>query len=151
MDTGKYLKISVFLTLAGACFSGYLSAVKLFSGSCAFGESCPIFLGQPACYYGFAVFLAMLVGTAVAYFRRVSSPDPIKFNLALSALGIVFSGSFVVQEIAVWVRYGFRATFFGLSTCAYGLIFFAAIFAFSLCVLKCRGGYRSVAKGRNKE
>ncbi len=136
MTIRKYTAISVFLTLAGTGFAGYLSAVKLFSGTCAFGESCPIFIGQPACYYGFTIFLAMLAGTAAAYLKRVEKPWPINYNLALSFLGILFSGSFVVQEIAVWVQHGFKSTFFGLSTCAYGLLFYIAIFVFSACSLR---------------
>jgi uncharacterized membrane protein len=136
MTVRKYTTISIFLTLAGAIFAGYLSAVKLFSDTCAFGESCPVFIGQPACYYGFAIFFAMFVGTLVAYFKRVEKIWPVKYNLALSALGIVFSGSFVVQEIADWVNYGFKATFFGLSTCAYGLMFYTAILAFSIVALR---------------
>ena len=137
MITSKYLKISIFLTLAGVCFSGYLSSVKLFSGNCAFGESCPIFLGQPACYYGFAIFFAMFVGTIVAYFKKIDEKWPVKYNLILSALGILFSGSFVAQEIAIWMKHGFESTFFGLSTCAYGLLFYIAIFVFTVCTLRC--------------
>ena len=132
MSTPKYIKIALALTLAGACFSGYLSATKLLSGSCAFNESCPVFFGYPACYYGFAVFLAMLAGTFMAYLRRLKEEEwPLNYNLVLSAVGILFSGSFVLQEVAVWFRYGFRATFLGLSTCAYGLLFYVMIFAYT--------------------
>jgi len=137
MKTLKYTKMAIFLTLAGVSFSGYLSAVKLFSGNCAFGESCPIFMGQPACYYGFTVFFAMFIGTVVAYFMRVEETWPLKYNLVLSVIGILFSGSFVFQEISLWIKYGFESTFFGLSTCTYGLLFYIAIFVFTMAAKGC--------------
>jgi hypothetical protein len=33
---------------------------KLFSGMCAFDESCRYFPGYPACWYGFAMYLIMV-------------------------------------------------------------------------------------------
>lgn len=54
------------LSGAGAAFAGYLSSVKLLSGVCAFDEPCPFFLGYPAYYTGFALFVSMLVISAIA-------------------------------------------------------------------------------------
>lgn len=100
-------------------FSGYLSAVKLFSGSCAFNEPCPYFLGYPACWYGFALYLIIFIATLLAL------TDIIEI---VSALGIIFSGSFAVREIAA----GQITGVLGFSTYVYGFIFFAAIFIVSL-------------------
>ena len=46
---------------AGTAFVGYLSYERATSGLCAFSESCPLLLGQPACYVGFALFAAALL------------------------------------------------------------------------------------------
>ena len=46
----NYLRITLGLASGGTAFSGYLSAVRLLTGSCAFNESCPFFLGYPACW-----------------------------------------------------------------------------------------------------
>jgi hypothetical protein len=57
--------ILLALASAGLLFSGYLSAVNLFSGTCAFNETCPYFLGYPACWYGFAMYLIIFLVTGV--------------------------------------------------------------------------------------
>jgi hypothetical protein len=40
-----YLRVTLGLAAAGTLFSGYLNTVRLFTGSCAFNESCPFFSG----------------------------------------------------------------------------------------------------------
>lgn len=137
MSTAKYVKTALLLTLAGTLFSGYLSGIKLFSGTCAFNESCPVFLGYPACYYGFVMFATMFVATTAAWAKKVSGRWPLKLNLAVSALGMLFSGSFAVSEIAAWFQPGqFRLYGLGLSTCVYGFLFYIVIFVFTLTAMK---------------
>jgi hypothetical protein len=115
------------LASAGLIFSGYLSGVKLISGSCALNEPCPYFLGYPACWYGFAMYLAMFIVTAVALANDKHATIAIKADLAISFVGILFAGNFVLQEIE---RSTVTGTL-GLSTCVYGLIFYIAIFIVS--------------------
>lgn len=120
------------LASAGLLFSGYLSAMKLFSGTCAFNESCPYFLGYPACWYGFIMYLVMFIVSAVALARGMASEKAIATDAGVSFVGIIFSGGFVVQEI-----FQSRVTgALGLSTCAYGLIFYIAIFVVSFTALR---------------
>ncbi|MFA6603276.1 MAG: hypothetical protein WCT10_00370 [Patescibacteria group bacterium] len=133
MTTEKYLKIALPLTLAGVLFSGYLSGIKFFSGICAFKEACPTFLGYPACYYGFAMFSTMFVATVIAFAKKAAGRWPIRLNLIVSVMGMIFSGSFTVREMAVWFTEGFKSFgLLGLSTCAYGFVFFIIVFVFSL-------------------
>jgi len=120
------------LSLAGFCFSGYMSAVKFFSGTCAFSEPCTYFLGYPACWYGFVMYLAMFVASFLAVFKKMPATLMLKMNVAISALGVIFSGSFVAQELLASRITGTL----GLSTCAYGLIFFIAIFVLSLMAFR---------------
>lgn len=128
----KRFIIALFvLTLAGLLFSSYLSAVKLFSGTCALGESCPYFLGYPACFYGFAMYLVMFIVTLLAFFRQTAPRTAFKTDGVVALLGIVFAGSFVIQEIAAAEITGTL----GLTTCAYGLIFYVAIFITTLVAL----------------
>ena len=116
----QYIKISILLALMGTIFSGYLSATKFFSDSCAFNESCPYFLGQPACYYGFAMFLVMLVLTLISYFGKISAKKLAEWLFAVSLVGIIFSGYFVIAEN------------FAISTCLFGLLFYVIICLYSL-------------------
>lgn len=116
------------LASAGLLFSGYLSAVKLLSGSCAFNESCPYFLGYPACWYGFAMYLVMFVTTGLGLFGKIGDKNIFTTDGIVSTLGILFAGSFVVQEIE---RSSITGTL-GFSTCVYGLVFYVAIFIVSL-------------------
>lgn len=113
-------KIYLFLTTAGVLFSGYLSGVKFFTKTCAFGEGCPYFLGYPACYYGFVMFLSMFVLTLVSINKNSEVRLLSKQLVLVSLLGICFSGYFVFLEN------------FGLTTCAFGLIFYILIFIISL-------------------
>ena len=120
------------LASAGLLFSGYLSATKLLSGTCAFNEICPYFLGSPACWYGFAMYLVMFGATAWALARARATGDAIATTAVVSVLGILFAGTFVVQEI---VQSKITGTL-GLSTCAYGFIFYIAIFIVSFSALR---------------
>jgi len=54
------------------------------------------------------------------------------FILVISSLGILFIGYFTVKEVSILLEKGFNAYFFGLPTCAFGLIFFIAIFIVNL-------------------
>lgn len=121
----KSFIVSLFvLAIAGLLFSGYLSAVKLFSGSCAFNEACPYFLGLPACLYGFAMYLIMFIVTCAALAQKEKIKKAILTDVIVSFLGILFAGRFVILEFLQSRVTGVL----GLSTCVYGLVFYVAIF-----------------------
>lgn len=129
MSTSSYTYTLFGLTLAGTLFSGYLSGVKLFTNTCAFGEGCPLFLGYPACYFGFILFFALLVTVLLSVFTVIRYVTATKILIGISALGILFAGRYVLAEISQMWSSGFTATILGLPTCAYGLIFFVLVFA----------------------
>ncbi|MFZ2523332.1 MAG: vitamin K epoxide reductase family protein [Minisyncoccia bacterium] len=112
-------KIYLFLTLAGVLFSGYLSGVKFFTKTCAFNETCPYFLGYPACYYGFAMFSLMFIFAVISLVKSSGEKNLSKKLMIVSLIGIIFSGYFVIQEN------------FTFSTCAMGLVFYLTIFTLS--------------------
>ncbi len=111
----------------GLLFSGYLSAVKLFTDTCAFNESCPYFLGYPACWYGFAMYSAMFILLMLGTRGILSQSNMFKSIVGVSLAGTIFSGSFVIQELSRSTITGLL----GLSTCAYGLIFYILILSVS--------------------
>jgi len=133
MKNKNHLFTLLLLTLAGTLFSGYLSGIKLFSGTCALNEPCPYFLGFPACYYGFILFAIMLVITAIAYAIRTSKRWPTVCNAIISGLGVLFAGYFTVKEI-INLFQSVTPTKYALilPSCSYGLIFFIVIFILSL-------------------
>lgn len=140
MTAAAFLKAAFSLSLAGTLFAGYLSGVKLLSKSCAFGESCPLFLGYPACYFGFAIFASLLAVSGWALAQKRTDAAPVKALLALSALGTAFAGSFVVAEIASWVAAGSIALYgLGFPTCVYGLLFYVLLLILSARALLRRG------------
>lgn len=128
-------KILFGLVIAGLLFSGYLSAVKLFGDTCAFNESCPYFLGYPACYFGFAMYLTMFVFLLLMQREKLSMRSGMKGMLVVSALGIVFAGYYSAGELSLLLGGNPTAYLLGLPTCAYGLIFYMAIF-FVVFVMK---------------
>ena len=122
------------LSLAGLCFAGYLSGVKFFSNTCAFGEGCPMFLGYPACYYGFVMYLLLSICSYRIFSNREEEKKGAKRLMFISFLGILFAGYFTLGELPVLFKEGFSAYALVLPTCALGLIFYIAIFVLSLKV-----------------
>lgn len=126
------LKLLFIVTLAGTLFSGYLSAVKLFSNSCAFGETCPYFLGFPACWYGFVLFLFSFANICIALAKPPRARKAVITTLVAALAGVLFSGQFVVEEIVNSTVTGAL----GLSTCAYGLVFFVLVLIVAVMFLR---------------
>lgn len=120
------------LSTAGVLFSGYLSGVKFFAKTCAFNQSCPYFLGYPACYFGFAIFLALFIVSLMLLLGKVGFSKAVKINTWVSALGVLFAARFSYPEVRDMLAGTYQSWFLGLSTCVYGLIFFLAVFVISI-------------------
>jgi uncharacterized membrane protein len=127
MNNAKYIYTLFGLSLLGTVFSGYLSGVKFFTKTCAFGEGCPLFLGYPACYFGFLLFFTLLVVIVLGVFQKVAYKKVSKIMSMVSAVGVLFAGKYVLEEIVRIFSEGFTATILGLPTCAYGLVFFVLV------------------------
>lgn len=125
----KHISI-LMLSIAGLLFSGFLSAVKFFSNTCALGETCPIFLGLPACYFGFAMYLALAI-LSVFFVTRKSARIRTAL-ISVSGLGIFFAGYFTGKELPRLFAEGIGSFVLGLPTCAWGLLFYVAIFVLTV-------------------
>lgn len=129
MKKDKNLIILFVLGIAGVLFSGYLSGVKLFTSTCAFGESCPYFWGYPACYFGFIMFLAIAIFSLLLLFSKIKKKTGLIALSGVSFVGILFAGNFTLDEIQILFDKGFSAYMLGLPTCALGLIFYVLVFS----------------------
>ncbi len=116
-------KILLGLSVAGLLFSGYVSALKLFSHTCAFGSSCPYFLGYPACYFGFVLFL-VLTFFAVEILRE--RDEYIAWEFRIGLLALAYALYILYLEWPLW-KAGIAGSLFGLPTCVWGFLFFAGI------------------------
>jgi len=125
------IKVILILSIAGVLFSGYLSGVKLLTDTCALGESCPYFLGYPACWYGFTMYLIMFVTALLTLLDKVISAKGVIMLRIVSGLGILFAGYFTVGELPTLFSGGLGAFVLGLPTCAWGLLMYIAIFIFT--------------------
>jgi hypothetical protein len=132
----NYVKWGFYLSLAGTLFAGYMSGVKLFTHSCAFNETCPYFIGYPACWFGFGMFLIMLIITIFGLSKKISELAVRRTLSFFSFLGIIFSGRYVIEEIWLLIKQGYSHYGLGLPTCTYGLVFYTIIFAISLSYRK---------------
>mgnify|MGYP001597406690 CR=1 FL=1 len=141
MQTPAYVKSVLFLSIAGVLFSGYLSGIKLFTATCAFNESCPIFLGYPACFFGFGMFLVLFVAALFAVLKENSRRTAVKVVASMSALGILFAGYLSMPEIKSLLAGAETGYTLGLPTCVYGLVFYILIFILAVLNL--------TAKNRN--
>jgi hypothetical protein len=130
MTSERYVRSALVVSAAGTAFSGYLSAKRMLSGMCAFDESCPFFLGHPACYYGFALFATLFAVAVVASLTKTRRAWPALVSTALAIVGIVFASSMTALDI----RSGARHPLF-LPTCAWGLVFFALMLGLSVAWL----------------
>jgi hypothetical protein len=131
----NYLRITSALALGGTAFSGYLSAVRLLTGSCAFNESCPVFLGYPACWYGFAMFASILATGLIAYYGNLKAESAAKIIGGIAFLGTVFAGRFVGIEVSSWLAAGNPGYALVLPTCVYGLTFYLAVLVLSVLMI----------------
>ena len=147
-DQKTYLKITLGLTTAGTLFSGYLTAVRLLTGSCAFNESCPFFLGYPACWYGFAMFASMLGVSVAALTGRLNVEPAAKTIGGISFLGTIFAGHFVWAEVSSWLAARSANYQLVLPTCVYGLAFYLAILILSIWELTHRKVVRPEGRPR---
>ncbi len=126
------------LSLMGVMFSGYLSGVKFFTETCAFNESCPYFWGYPACYFGFGMFSALFITSALLLWQKIGKKKGLLGMILVSILGILFAGYFTLGELPILFEKGLSAYLLGLPTCALGLVFFVVIFFVSLLALRKR-------------
>lgn len=125
-------KIILFLSFAGLLFAGYMSGLKFFSDTCAFGEGCPYFLGYPACYYGFFMYLIITIFAYLVLFNKINQKTGLKSLITVSFLGVLFAGYFTLLEFPLLFQEGLSAYVLGLPTCALGLIFYILILIFSV-------------------
>lgn len=129
--SGARRNILLVCSIAGMLFAGYLSGVKLFSGTCAFNESCPFFLGYPACYFGFVMFLLLTLASIAHAFCEKNAMRALAVIRVVSFFGIFFAGYYTFDELPRLFLEGLSAYVFGLPTCALGLVFYTLIFALS--------------------
>jgi hypothetical protein len=128
----KNFKIYFFsVSFLGFIFSSYMSFVKFFSKTCAFGETCPLFLGIPACYFGFLMFSLLFMFSILFIIEKWETPFIANLIFYTSMLGVIFSGFFAFSEIPLLIENGLVYKF-GLPTCILGFIFFFMIFIVSV-------------------
>ncbi|OGZ05086.1 MAG: hypothetical protein A2942_02460 [Candidatus Lloydbacteria bacterium RIFCSPLOWO2_01_FULL_50_20] len=126
------IKFITGFSFAGLLFSGYLSAVKLFSSTCAFNESCPYFLGFPACYYGFGLYVALSVLSVAAIKERIEIKHALLWIAYTAFLGVVFAGYFTALEVIAFFGKGLATYGLSVPTCFLGLVFFMLIGAIAV-------------------
>jgi uncharacterized membrane protein len=129
--------VAFILSIAGFLFAGFLSISKVIWGVCPLKEPCPSFFGQPACYYGFILFTALLVLSAILAFRKENEAMPAKKSLwtttlVVSIIGILFAAVSTYKELSFPCPAGGCSYSLLLPTCIYGFLFFVGIFVFLL-------------------
>ena len=132
MKESIYIKLAFILSLCGTLFAGYLSANKFLTDTCPFNEPCPFFFGYPACYFGFGMFLFMFLISFFALIKRIFVHRAGVVLGIISFFGILFAGYFTVVEISRYLSSTYQKPTLILPTCAYGLIFYLAIFIISV-------------------
>ena len=116
------------LALAGASFSGYLSAVKLFSAGCALTAPCPFFLGYPACYFGFGMFALLVV---LAFLWAIGMPMR-SWVIGVSTVGTLFAAYFTVLEWSALMSLFSNFSLLAIPSCIVGLVVYLAVLVLAM-------------------
>jgi len=124
-------------SIMGTLFAGYLTVSKLLLGYCPLTEPCPIFLGYPACVYGFVLYLAMLAMSAFALFsKKVASRHSLSSAIFwVSLIGVLFALYSTYQEVYFICPQGCHYSL-GMPTCVYGLVMYIIILVTSVIAQK---------------
>jgi len=121
----KFTRISLVIlavVIFGMGFSGYLTSSVLMSNSCPLTGGCTLVLGYPSCMYGFIMYTVLLILMLLISFGTITFAVGRKGVLFVAVVGMLFSGSLLVQE------YVNRSP---LTICAAGFSMFLIIFLLS--------------------
>lgn len=137
MTIFQYYRTNLLLAFGGVLLAGYMTVTRMISNECAFGESCPMFFGIPACLPGLVMFAIILLIVFVGHAHHKQNRQPRVAIGFLSMLGVVFSAYYTIIEIPM-ISAGAAAGGYqlGLPTCLYGLLIFIGIFVTTLASLK---------------
>jgi len=118
-------RISVLILgiiIFGMGFSGYLTAGVLLV-ACPLNGGCTEVLGYPACMYGFTIYIVLLIIFLLTWRERIVFGTGRKLILVVTVIGMLFSGSLIVQEYL---------NMNPLTICAAGFSMYLLIFLLSL-------------------
>lgn len=131
MAIETYILTALILTACGTAFAGYMSLHHVLLDRCPFGEPCPLFLGKPACWYGFFMFGLMFVSALLAFLKKAEPLYAKQVITIISAAGIIFASRFALPELKLLFSGQHRYQLL-LPTCTWGLLFYLAVFAVSV-------------------
>ena len=131
--------VAFILAIAGVLFAGFLTISTKLYGVCPLKEPCPQFFGQLACIYGFILFAALLILSAIMLFKKEGKKEKAKKSNCLwtstfvvSIIGILFAAVSIYKELSFPCPAGGCSYSLLLPTCIYGFAFFVGIFIFIL-------------------
>jgi uncharacterized membrane protein len=127
MNSRRIRILLVFVIIFGMAFSGFLTAGVLMSKACPLNGGCTLVLGYPSCMYGFSMYTIMLIILLLTWGEKLVFATGRKLILLVAVVGMLFSGSLLVQE------YLNRSP---LTICAAGFSMFLLIFLLSLLLWK---------------
>ena len=137
MNFTKISAVLLFVIVFGMGFSGYLTAGVLLSNSCPLSGGCTRVFGYPSCMYGFTMYTIMLIILLLTWGRMVVFETGRKLILLVAVIGMLFSGSLLVQEFLNKSP---------LTICAAGFTMFLVIFLLSLLLWKEEQSHRDLSK-----
>ncbi len=87
--------------------------------------------------YGFIIFLMIFAVSGLALVGRAEFVKTLKLDRAISFVGILFSGYYVLKDIIFWLNAPSNSVRYELflPTCAYGLAVYIIIFALAFNAL----------------
>ena len=127
MDFTKSSVVLLVVIIFGMGFSGYLTSGVLLSNTCPLNGGCTRVFGYPSCMYGFTMYTILLIILLLTWMGKIVFVTGRKLILLVSVIGMLFSGSLLVQE------YLNRSP---LTICAAGFSMFLLIFLLSLLLWK---------------
>lgn len=131
MDAKAYTKAIVVLAIAGAIFSGYLTAYTYLSGR----SGCEVFyFGMPSCFYGFIMYLLVFILAALIYVSRKGAKAIAIIAIALA--GMAFSAYLTISTLNSVACTTFDIL--GQPPCVYGLAMYVLLLLIAISAMRPR-------------
>jgi hypothetical protein len=128
MEKKCFNNIILIFSIIGLLFSGTLSYFSMILGKCLLKDPCPVFFKLPSCFYGFILFLTLIILSVLALIKEKKRDNLMKWIFYISIIAVLYAIFSAGYEIFYLCADGSCRYSLGLPTCVYGLIMYLVIF-----------------------
>ena len=136
MEKKSFVLTTLIFSIIGLLFSGTLSYFSMVLGKCLLKDPCPVFFHLPSCFYGFIIFLTILILSLVSLIKEKKRDNLMEWTFYISIIAVLYAIFSASYEIFYLCADGSCKYSLILPTCVYGLIMYLVIFISALMYRK---------------